>query len=268
MPHVCLIVHPGVCEQEAWQQADEKGVFHLCSVKDEETLAIHLFGEVAPCASVDALSRALCGFGLLTTVASPCIDWEEQWQSFAAGFQGGFVHLDLCDYGTPGKTLRLKPGPGFGDLSHPTTRMMLKLLVPRVRGKTVWDVGCGSGVLSLAAARAEAASVIGVDIEPLAVAHSQLNAEINDLKERALFVLPEELHATAANPDLLLMNMIPQEQAFAWERFPPGFAPKEAVVSGVLCANRDRYLAQLGGRLGRLVEEQEEEGWLAFRFAV
>ena len=46
------------------------------------------------------------------------IDWNKQWEIHSPQFHEGYVHID---------GLRLRPGPGFGDLSHPTTRIMLSV---------------------------------------------------------------------------------------------------------------------------------------------
>ena len=81
---------------------------------------------------------------------------------------------------------RLKPGGGFGDLSHPTTRLMLRMLAQIVAKQDVIDIGCGSGILSLAAAALGSPKVYGIDIEQEAVEHSRNNAIFNNLSEKIL----------------------------------------------------------------------------------
>ncbi len=76
--------------------------------------------------------------------------------------------------------LVLDPGMAFGTGSHPTTRLCLEWLERNVRaGCSVLDYGCGSGILAIAAARLGAASVVGVDIDPLAVEAARANAQRN-----------------------------------------------------------------------------------------
>src|SRR3990172_3771542 len=76
------------------------------------------------------------------------INWMEQWEQFAPNFHDGYAHIDLSRFGaeTP---VRLKPGPGFGDLSHPTTRIMLELVGKRLKKRPLIDIGSGSGILTL-----------------------------------------------------------------------------------------------------------------------
>ena len=102
--------------------------------------------------------------------------------------------------------IELGPG-GFGSGHHPTTRMIIEDLIERIMGgERVLDVGCGSGVLSLAAARLGAASCIGVDRKPEAVEATDRNASLNGMSDR--------VHATGADMgaipgpfDLVLANI-------------------------------------------------------------
>jgi len=71
---------------------------------------------------------------------------------------------------------------GFGNGDHPATRLLLDALVRRVApGDRVLDVGCGSGVLGLAALRLGAGSLVAMDIKPAAVEATRRNAELNGL---------------------------------------------------------------------------------------
>jgi ribosomal protein L11 methyltransferase len=77
--------------------------------------------------------------------------------------------------------LALDPGMAFGTGLHPTTRLCLEALESIadrtfVAGARVLDIGCGSGILSIAAARLGAASVLGLDIDPIAVEATTANA--------------------------------------------------------------------------------------------
>ncbi|MDR2189391.1 MAG: 50S ribosomal protein L11 methyltransferase [Azonexus sp.] len=81
--------------------------------------------------------------------------------------------------------LVLDPGMAFGTGSHPTTRLCLEWLERQVRpGCSVLDYGCGSGILAIAAARLGAGEVVGVDIDPQAVAAARSNAEKNGVAAR------------------------------------------------------------------------------------
>ena len=77
--------------------------------------------------------------------------------------------------------IRLDPGQAFGTGDHPTTRMCLELLEEvKLDGKSVLDLGCGSGILSIAAKKLGAKSVLGSDIEPISVEIARENATNNN----------------------------------------------------------------------------------------
>jgi ribosomal protein L11 methyltransferase len=86
--------------------------------------------------------------------------------------------------------IRIDPGMAFGTGTHPSTRLCLefeeKTLGERVgtSGMEVIDVGCGSGILSVAALKLGASRALGVDVDPDAIEAARKNAQINDVRER------------------------------------------------------------------------------------
>jgi ribosomal protein L11 methyltransferase len=113
-------------------------------------------------------------------------DWAEAWK---AGY--GVLHIGRRlvvrptwrdDYAPRPKDLliELDPGMAFGSGLHPTTRLCLEALEDYVRpGQAVLDVGTGSGILSIAAARLGAARVLALDTDPLAVQIARENVALN-----------------------------------------------------------------------------------------
>ncbi len=183
------------------------------------------------------------------------IDWEEQWRLHAPGFKKGFLPLKLGK-----KTILMKPGPGFGDMSHPTTRLVLKLMKKHCFNKRVLDIGCGSGILSLAAKALDAQSVFGIDIDQMAIAHARENAALNQLK--ITFQEPHE-YLEKTKP-LVLINMIFSEQKIALQAL-PHLEPSEWIASGILKSERNTYLEFLSSKSLKVVEEAKEGEWIAFR---
>ena len=101
--------------------------------------------------------------------------------------------------------LVLDPGLAFGTGSHPTTRLMLEWLHAHVRpGDSVLDYGCGSGILTIAAARLGAKRAVGTDIDQQAITASTDNARINDVA--ALFVSSDRLPAETF--DIVVANIL------------------------------------------------------------
>ncbi len=197
------------------------------------------------------------------------IDWEDQWRRFAPNFYDGIAHIDLSAYGgNAPKDLLLKPGGGFGDLSHPTTRLCLKLMAPLVGNTTVIDIGCGSGILTLAALLMGATRAIGLDIDENALEHAQANARLNRLEKLASF---GQRAKRISSPLLIVMNMIFSEQKQAWNAQKALSAPKRAypaiiVTSGILAEQTGAYLAWTKMLDWNLLKEETEGEWTGFLF--
>lgn len=132
-----------------------------------------------------ALGRRLVGFAPATRwVEVEEQDWSESWKQ-------GFETVRISDrlvisppWDAPPGALIVEPGQGFGTGHHPTTRQALAALDRRADGlRTCLDVGCGSGILALAAARL-GLEVEGVDVEASAIRDAERNAVVNDLQAR------------------------------------------------------------------------------------
>ena len=200
---------------------------------------------------------------------APEIDWQKQWELFAPGFQDGIAQIDLAPYsGKNCPPLLLQAGAGFGDLSHPTTQMMLQLMAPYIKNAQVIDIGCGSGILSLAAAMLGAHSVFGIDIDPQALQHAAQNCKINNLQNPPKFAKQVPSNFFTDRPLIILMNMIFSEQRQAWQS-QQLLHSREAIIiiSGILSSQKNPYLPwtqQLGWSLK---QECASEEWASFVFS-
>jgi ribosomal protein L11 methyltransferase len=198
------------------------------------------------------------------------IDWGVQWSTHSPDFQDYRLEIDLSKYTGTLETyphLYLEAGPGFGDLSHPTTRLTLAMIGPHVKGKQVIDIGCGSGILTLAALLLGAKTAFGLDIDPEALSHAVTNARLNHLENKAHFEKPEKFEFTLSENPVILMNMIRTEQQQAWASL-PSLHPLKAtwITSGILIAERDLYLDECLKRGWTLIEERQEGDWMAFKW--
>jgi ribosomal protein L11 methyltransferase len=109
--------------------------------------------------------------------------WEERWRDFHQPVQVGRLWVGPPWEAAPtngSRAVVIDPGRAFGTGAHPTTRLCLELLQELTPGSLL-DVGCGSGVLSIAAALLGYAPVLGVDTDVAAVAATVENAVVNDV---------------------------------------------------------------------------------------
>ena len=159
-------------------------------------------------------AAAIAGFEVSPTVeALPAADWAEAWKRF--------FHVERVSprivirpsweayAAAPGEAvLTLDPGMSFGTGKHPTTRACLQLLDALAAGdlsRPVLDMGCGSGILAIAARKLGFSHVRGFDYDPDAVAVARANAAANGLD------IPFEARDLASNLDqgaLVLANIL------------------------------------------------------------
>lgn len=263
-------IDPSADIETVWQNLEDYGCSLLYSDADEN--AQKIFGHLPPDVNAEDLLADYPKILTIEAIELPEIDWEGQWAAHDA-YHDGYLHVDLQDYakeidfGAWPSSLKLIPGPGFGDHSHPTTKLVLRLMPSYVKEKSVIDVGCGSGILSLAAVAMGATSVWGIDIDEEALVHSRANAECNGMGGIE-FLLPDDCKGKCSG-SVALMNMIQSEQEVAWKSLISSIdsIPEIMVTSGILREGRADYLAMCAKWGWKLIDEREEDGWLGFVFA-
>ena len=154
--------------------------------------------------------------------------------------------------------LKLDPGLAFGTGSHPTTRLCLQWLDNNLKGgESVLDYGCGSGILTIAALKLGAASAVGVDIDPQAIAAGTDNAVQNRVETK--FYLPGEL--PDGQFDVVVANILANPLRMLGEMLAARTKTGGRIVlSGLLEEQAD----ELGGIYGQWFDLEPaifDEGW-------
>jgi ribosomal protein L11 methyltransferase len=246
----------GASIEEAEKQLEKAGLQGIFTVEEDAVGEIFIGGYSKKKIGVKKITLSF----LAEEKNESKVDWQSQWELFAQDFKEGRAHIDLSPFGVD-KTLLLTPGAGFGDLSHPTTYLMLEMMRGRISGKSVVDIGSGSGILALAACLLGAESAVGVEIDGAAIAHAKENAKINGLDARASF----GKKIGKRGKYVFLMNMIfPEQKAFKPEKL-----NKQAelwIVSGLLAEQKKEYLQQAKEWGWRPVAEHPKFEWLGWVF--
>lgn len=132
-------------------------------------------------ANLEEMKKNGVQFGEILIGEIDAADYENEWKKYYNPIKTKHITIvpTWIDYkaGKDEKIMRLDPGMAFGTGSHATTRMCLELM--DVNGKDVIDVGCGSGILGIAAKICGAKSVYMCDIDEQAVEFARQNASLN-----------------------------------------------------------------------------------------
>ena len=198
------------------------------------------------------------------------LSWKQHWQADPVGQRILILPawLEVPDEYRERLVLKMDPGSAFGTGSHPTTRLCLETLESSSAvGDLVADLGCGSGVLSLAALGLGADAVVAADTDSLAVRATTDNRDLNGYTADRLSValgsvesLQEQLNGRRA--DLLLCNIL----APVIEALAPGFEgllrPNgRALLSGLLVDQAPRLKDVLGSLGWRVTAEGSQGRW-------
>ena len=204
-------------------------------------------------------------------------DWENNWKQFYKPMEIGERLLVVPEWerkDAPGRvTLVLNPGLTFGTGSHATTRLCLQALDRLIRGgEKVLDLGCGSGILSIAALRLGAARAFACDVDPTCVTVAYENAALNGVERSSYTVRAGDVTADRAlarefggEYDIVVANIVSDVILALAPRVRPLLKPGGVFLcSGIIddrAAEVRRGLVNAGWEV---VEERSSEGWFAY----
>lgn len=207
--------------------------------------------------------------GALRSRPAPDLDWLASWRAAAVPIRvtptltvapPGAVGAESGAGRRGGRTVVIRPGQGFGTGSHPTTQSLLRWLEADP-GLRVLDVGCGSGVLGIAALLLGTDFAIGVDVDPDAIANADENRRLNGVAER-LHLVEGTLDAVApgARFDRVLANLDRRALEGLARELVARCAPGGRLgVAGLLLAEREAFLDALVGLPVELADERADE---------
>ena len=207
-------------EKEAWEIAHIDLIDEDLLQKDRTKAIVHVYisPEENPQEAVAFLRERYSAEGIDSDIIlNQCRneDWENNWKQYFHPMPVGEKLLirptweDEFEAGDR-KVLNIEPGLAFGTGSHETTRLCLETLEKHIHeGTTVLDIGCGSGILSIASLLLGAEKAVGVDIDALAVKTAIENGEVNNFKEPEYTILQGNLTDKVSGKfDVVVANIV------------------------------------------------------------
>ena len=265
-------------EKETWEIANIDLIDEELLRKDRSKGYIHLYisPEENPSEAVSFLSERLNEAGISHKIdLNKCKneDWENNWKEFFKPVKVGSkilirpVWIDGYDNSDGRQILSIEPGLAFGTGGHDTTRLCLEMCEKYLKeGDSVLDTGCGSGILGIASLLLGAKSVVGVDIDELAVKTAVENGKLNGFSEPEYKILHGNLTDKVTGKfDVVLANIV-ADVIIMFSDFVGDFMKDSSyfIVSGIIAPREEEVKAALKKNHFRIIEENRSGDWLCF----
>lgn len=261
---VMEIAHIDLIEEELLKADRTKGFIHVYVNPHEN-----------PLEAVSFIEERLSNEGITYTIeVDDCAteDWVNNWKQYFHPMPIGEKLLIRPtwedEYDAGGRTvLHIEPGLAFGTGSHPTTKLCLETLEKYIEdNSTVLDIGCGSGILSIASLLLGAKSAFGVDIDSLAVKTAMANAEENGFDESRFKVVQGNLSDKVTGEYSVVVANIVADIIMEFNKDVGKFLKDDGVyiTGGIIETREDEVLYSFAQNHFEVIERFEEKGWLVF----
>lgn len=220
------------------------------------------------------------GSGCITLGETEDKDWINNWKEFFHPFrlENILIKPTWIDQSEvelqPGDLLvEIDPGTAFGTGAHETTKLCIAQLKKYLNGEQeVFDVGCGSGILSIIAVKIGAKQVFGVDIDPLAIDASYENAAVNHISKTQVFfqkgdVIGDSGFAAAIEKqyDVVVANILADVIIPLSEKIAPFLKPDGVFISSGIINTKEAQVREALLQNGfEIMETTYMKDWVCF----
>jgi ribosomal protein L11 methyltransferase len=200
--------------------------------------------------------------------ATPAVDWSAEWRSrITAHHLGRFVVTPpwLGDRFSPAERIVIEPAMAFGTGEHESTRGVLRLMQQVIRvGDVVADLGAGSAVLAIAAAKLGARQVLAIELDQDAISNAEENVVVNGVAETVSVIQGDAfaLLPLVAPVRVVLANIV----SSVLKELLPSVADAltsdgVAIVSGILADEKEEVKTALRSGNWSILQTDEEGIW-------
>ena len=198
-------------------------------------------------------------------------DWSENWKKYFHATEIGdklaiVPSWEEYDNKENRKILHIDPGAAFGTGTHATTSLCLSMLENYVvEGSKMLDIGCGSGILSIASVLLGAETAVGVDIDTQSVKTAKENAELNNVSGKTEYIVGDLADKISGKYNVVCANIV-ADVVIRLLGDVRTFMEENAVllVSGIIDARENDVLAAAEKHGFKVKEKQYKDNWCAF----
>ncbi len=261
-------------EAEAWEIAHIDLIDEDLLQKDRTKAIIHVYisPEENPAEAISFLSERYNAEGIKHEIGTAnCVmeDWMNNWKKYFKPMPVGQSLLIRptweSAYNPAGRrVLHLEPGMAFGTGTHETTRLCMELMEDYLRPQMdILDVGCGSGILSVAGLLMGGRSATGVDIDELAVKTAKENAEINRVGEKFTAIAGNLTDKVTGKYHMIVANIVADIIVELTENIKDYmYRDTIYIMSGIIDTREQDVLNALEEKF-EVIDRREENGWVA-----
>ncbi|MGI5854089.1 MAG: 50S ribosomal protein L11 methyltransferase [Bacillota bacterium] len=209
------------------------------------------------------------GPGSITLRTVEDAEWASAWKQHFKSQQVGKKLMvvpswEQADESTDNINIYLDPGMAFGTGAHPTTRRCLQVLEDHIHGnEVIYDVGTGSGILAIAAAKLGAAKIIGIDLDPVAIGIARENVAFNKVSDKVTIREGDLLSVGGEPAGGVIANIIADAIIMLAPDVPGHLVPGGFfLAAGIIEGRRDETLRAIA-EAGLKIREIHQDGeWI------
>ncbi len=274
VPYGIYIEDYSMLEQEVEEIAHIDLIDEELLSKDRTRGYVHIYikPEESPAEAIAFIKERYDAEGIDYTIdTASCAeeDWLNNWKQYFNPIPVGEKLLirptwrSAYDAGER-TVLNLDPGAAFGTGGHETTRLCLELTEKYVSPDcTFLDVGCGSGILAVAALLLGAGRAVGVDIDSMAVRTARENAELNGVQDKLTAVQGNLTDEITGKYDVIAANIVADVIIELTEVIDNFMCDSSVLMlSGIIDTREGDVLRALSEKF-ELIDRREENGWVA-----
>ena len=195
-------------------------------------------------------------------------DWANNWKKYYKPLEIGeslAIVPEWEEYKSDRTIIKINPGMAFGTGTHESTYMCLELLEKCVNeDDEIFDIGCGSGILAIAALKLGAKRALAIDIDDKCIDASHENAKLNDVEDKMEIKKGNLLDVVKGRADLIVSNIIAEIIVDEIKNLKNHMDPGGIfITSGIIKERRQMVMDALVENNFEIIDEIEKNNWLA-----